>query len=134
MRSPINFRQFFQRSLLVAAPPEDRRFRFGEVLAFGAPRGSTRVEHFHHLRKQAGLATEAELRRYFALPGGRWLCRSLQPLEGARWRCQLEPLHAGLLLALCGPGLFHADRPFILTEARLSRELQLHALAVPPSP
>ena len=137
MRAPINFRQFFQRSLLAAPPPGERRFAPGEVLAFTAPPGSTRVEHFHRLRQQAGLAKDVDLRQHFPLPVGLWLCRSLQPLEGAPQRCALEPLHAGLLLALCGPGLFSANRPFILTEARLSRELQLHALAetsTTPSP
>lgn len=126
MGPPPNHKHCFRRSLLVRPAGDDRWFEPGLVLSFTAGSSCSRVDSLRDLMQSAGISSFEALRQAFTLPAGRWLCRPMLPLEGATVRCQMDPLLAGLLLGLCGQALYSPDRPLILTEARLARQLQLH--------
>lgn len=119
----------------------------GLVLAFDLAGAPSRVERARALLAAEGLADVAAARIRFPLPDGRWLCRPFTDGnvydntpdeevgivggmvftddEGLR-PTALSPLHAALLLGLCGPASFSADRPLIWSEARLARRLVLY--------
>lgn len=127
MHIPPNYVHFFRRSLLMIPKAEHTTgFTAGLVLCFAPEQLIGRVNRLEFLMATAGIRSVEELRETIDLPEGRWICRPMQPLEGAPVRCTLPPLQAGLMLGLCGKGFYSPDRPLILTEARLARQLQLH--------
>ncbi len=138
------------RSSLLKPSEGEQFFRQGLVLAFGLEEAPSRVERARSLLAREGLPDVAAARERFHLPAGRWLCRPYtdgqvydnttdEELgimggmvftndEGFR-PTALTPLLCALILGLCGPSYYAADRPLIWSEARLGRRLVLYQAA-----
>lgn len=135
------------RSSLLKPKPGRPFFTQGLVLAFDRADSPSRVDRARALLAAEGLPNVAAARTRFCVPAGRWLCRPYSdgqvyddtPEEkmgiaggmvftdddGIR-PSALPPLHIALILGLCGPSCYSADRPFIWSEARLARRLALY--------
>lgn len=135
MGPPTNSIHCFKRSVLVSDPDPDLTesalFNAGLVLAFAPAEDGFRIPRARQLIEAhlgPDVTSSDAWRNRVTLPTGRFLVRSLLPLEGAPIRCDLPPYLAALILGLCGEGYYSPDRPLILSEARLGRHLQLHSL------
>lgn len=135
------------RSSLLQTEGDARLFTQGLVLAFGLEDAPSRVERARALLRQEGFPDAAAARAHFRLPVGRWLCRPFTDGqvydnttdeevgilggmvfthdEGFR-PTELSALHAAVILGLCGPAFYAADRPMVWSEARLGRRLVLY--------
>jgi len=123
-------------------------FTPGLVLAFELDDTTSRVARARSLMLHEGLRDLVVARDHFRLPAGRWLCRPFLDgqvhdntpevetgiLGGFGFTrddgfrpTTLSPLHVALILGLCGPSFYSADRPLIWSEVRLSRRLILYS-------
>jgi hypothetical protein len=81
------------------------------------------LEYARSLLADAGLHQAEELREYFLLPETPLLCREIK-LGNWSELAQAPLLHAAIL-GLCNYGVYSPNRPFIWTEARLARQVEL---------
>lgn len=134
------------RSTLLPPAGGSHFFERGLALSFELDGALSRVERARALLKRAGFSDALAARDHFPLPAGRWLCRSVAEnqagndkagglvglsggmMSSSDGRCRpatITALHAAVLLGLCGPAFYAADRPLIWSEARLARRLVL---------
>ncbi len=131
------------RCSLLSPREETRFFSPGLPITFDLEGASSRVERARALLASEGFTNPVAAQARFPLPPGRWLCRPCPegefppnpPEEISRVfrgrdfttaSGQLHPLHAALILGLCGPAYYAQDRPSVWSEARLGRRLVLH--------
>jgi len=101
-----------------------RTLRLG--LAF--PPRADPVKTIETILRDNGYGSPEELRDEFPLPGGRLICRPLDPKAprlAVRGAPEREVLEQALLLGLCTAQLFDAERPVLWTQASLTRGLEL---------
>ena len=117
------------RSSLVFCRHKDARFQLGPRLCFAPDPQASRLATAYRLLEEAGLSNPNDLKARFSLPQGTWTLITLPSASAnpgtAPEPTALKPLHAALLLGLCGVSLYSPNRPVIWSEARLSREVFL---------
>jgi hypothetical protein len=100
-------------------------FEQGLRLSFEAAAGLSLVGTARSLLSAAGLTDAGDLKQRYELPTGYWLFLPLQPGLTDNTEPVLPPLHAALILGLCGVSLYAPERPVVWSEARLARQLIL---------
>lgn len=112
-------------SSLVKGKEKGSFFETGLVVSFDASSEMSRVSAARELLEQEGVSGPDELKIRYPLPEGLWIFLSC----GSDWigpaAQKLSPLHAALILGLCGVSLYSSDRPVVWSEARLARQLIL---------
>lgn len=101
-------------------------FRWVAACALNPPEGVGFLDYARTLLCEAGLHGPDELREHLPLPNTPLLCREIAPERSP------TPLHTPLLqaalLGLCNYGFYSPRRPFLWTDSRLARRVELFSV------